>query len=344
MQIPRPLVGLIRNPLSHRNVTALSSEEKALPNLLVRAPRSHDMLREVLAEFSTRGVEYLAIEGGDGTMRDVLTCGDDIFGDDWPPFVILPRGKTNALAADLGLPKDWCLARSMEAAAQGRRAARRPLHLERMRAQGADERGIGSAGIAENGYIANYPSGPVRGFFLGAGAFKLGTDSAQSVHRWRMFGGLAVATTVLLSVLQIIFGRSRNRWRRGTPMALRLRRPEQAKAESFPHVKQEGRDRRFMLLATTLERFPLNARPFGYKLHHGLKLGIIDYPYRWLIALLPLMLFGLNNPALARNGAHRLPIDEAEMDLAESFIMDGETFPPGHYRLREGPVLNFVIP
>ena len=51
----------------------------------------------VLDRFAQKGVDYLAISGGDGTVRDVLTGGAEIFGDDWPPLIVLPKGKPAVL-------------------------------------------------------------------------------------------------------------------------------------------------------------------------------------------------------------------------------------------------------
>src|SRR5215212_270817 len=120
-----PLVGIVRNPRSHRN-KGHAPELADCANILVETPRTHAALRDTLAGFAERGIDYLAVDGGDGTVRDVLTCGIGVFGDDWPPLVILPKGKTNALVVDLGLPNEWKLPEAMEAIARGRTIVRRP--------------------------------------------------------------------------------------------------------------------------------------------------------------------------------------------------------------------------
>ena len=107
-----PLVGVVRNPRSHRN-KGLSPELADCANILVETPRSHDALRATLTGFAARGIDYLAVDGGDGTVRDVLTCGASVFGEAWPTLIVLPKGKTNALAVDLGLPNVWTLAQAM---------------------------------------------------------------------------------------------------------------------------------------------------------------------------------------------------------------------------------------
>ena len=98
-----PEVGFIRNPKSHRNKG--HGEASTLPaHVIMAEPLTRAELEDALADFARRKIAVLAISGGDGTIRDVLTCGSPLFGNDWPALVILPQGKTNALALDLGVP------------------------------------------------------------------------------------------------------------------------------------------------------------------------------------------------------------------------------------------------
>src|SRR6478736_9996524 len=101
-----PLVGVIRNPRSFRN-KGLAPEQSAQAEVVTETTLKRKDLFDVLARFAAAGVDYLVIDGGDGTVRDVLTCGAAAFGDDWPPLIVMPKGKTNALASDLGLPPRW---------------------------------------------------------------------------------------------------------------------------------------------------------------------------------------------------------------------------------------------
>src|SRR3546814_6076091 len=59
------------------------------------------------------------------------------FGDRMPRMAILPSGKTNALALDLGVPLDWAVADVVEAAARGQFVRRAPIEIYR---DGADQR------------------------------------------------------------------------------------------------------------------------------------------------------------------------------------------------------------
>lgn len=316
-----PLVGLIRNPRSHRN-KGNPPEMDGAANVLTEAPRSHAALREVLAGFAARGIAYLAIDGGDGTVRDVLTCGADIWGDDWPELIVLPKGKTNALTVDLGLPNRWTLAEALAAAPQGRRVERRPLVISR--ADGAP--------IGEDGRLI--------GYFFGAGVFTLTIDKGQEAHRMGAFNSFAVGLTIALSLGQILFGRKGNRWRQPVPMDLR----DAATGATLPQDPRSTPGQRFFMIATTFERYPLGVKPFGDAVPPGIKVGLIDRPLRRVIGSLPAVLFGFFPRVISGNGGHRLGVDALDMDLGGAFILDGEAYPGGAYRMAQGPLLRFVTP
>ncbi len=121
----RPLVGLIRNSRSHRNEGRAGADDLG-DNVLLATPRRRSELAGILAEFAEKHVDYVAIDGGDGTVRDVLTCGAGVFGDTWPTLMVLPGGKTNALALDLGIPTDWSFDDALAAAQHGETGASAP--------------------------------------------------------------------------------------------------------------------------------------------------------------------------------------------------------------------------
>lgn len=311
-----PLVGIIRNPRSHRN-KGEGPELASCSNILTETPRTRADLRQALMEFARRGIDYLVIDGGDGTVRDALTCGADIYGENWPGLIVLPRGKTNALAVDLGLPNHWSLAEAMEAASRGNIIKRRPLTVSE----------------------AGRPEASVLGFILGAGVFTIATQAGQEAHRWGAFNSFAVGLTILWAIIQTVFGRSGRGWRASTPMRLR----DVTDGSELPRSRHGVRGERFMLVASTLEKFPLGIRPFG-RVRPGLKLAVMDFPLRRLIALLPAILIGLHNRLLRRSGAYQLDVEAVDLEIGASFILDGEAFPAGRYRLHQGPLLRFVTP
>lgn len=312
-----PLVGIIRNPRSHRN-KGHAPEMEDCSNILTETPRTRPELYRVLEGFARRSVDYLVVDGGDGTVRDVLTCGAEIFGDEWPTLMVLPKGKTNALAIDIGLPTHWSLAEALAAAHKGNTVSRRPLRVS-----------------SQDG-----ASGQIMGFILGTGAFALATEAGQEAHRRGAFNSFAVGLSVLWAMIQTLFGRAGNPWRSSTPMRLIDRHT----GRDLSYMGEGNPNERFMAVATTFEKFPLGAKPFGRDVAPGMKLGVIDSPVRWIIALLPAILFGLNGRFLERRGAHRLSASAVDLELGGSFILDGEAFPAGDYVLEEGPQLTFVVP
>lgn len=312
-----PLVGIIRNPRSHRNKRN-EPELADCSNILTRTPASRASLHATLEEFARRGIDILVVDGGDGTVRDVLSCGLDVFGDFWPKLAVLPKGKTNALTVDLGLPNHWSLTEALNAARNGATVRRRPLRIT----------------------SADGTGGSAQGFFLGAGVFTLATEAGQEAHRRGAFNSFAVALSTLWAIMQSIFGRKGNPYRAPTPMRL----IDRLTGLELPHSGLGNPDHRFLAVATTFETFPLGIKPFGRDVAPGLKVGLIDWPTRSLMAMLVPILYGLGNRFMARRGIHRHITNAIDIELGGAFILDGEAFPAGRYILDEGPPLTFIVP
>ena len=312
---PVPLVGVIRNLRSHRQAAALP-EWSGRANLLVETPEQRSELQDVLARFAERRVDYIVVVGGDGTVRDVLTCGAGYFGESWPPLIIVPSGKTNALAVDLGLPARWSLEEALEALAAGRIEQRRPLVVAQR--DNADAR--------------------VQGFVFGGGAYASAIQLGQRAHDKGAFNNLGVGVTAIWSLLQALFGRAGNLWRRGTPMRLM-----DEHGRELPHSGIGPLDERYLVFASTLGRFPAGMRPFGDH-REGLRAAVIDSAHRGLLLRLPMIFRGRVSERMRRFGYHVVEADALQLDIAERFILDGEAFPAGRYRLSLGPKLRFVVP
>ncbi|PEQ12400.1 diacylglycerol kinase [Novosphingobium sp. PC22D] len=312
-----PLVGIVRNPRSHRN-KGHEPELADCSNILTETPRTREALHACLAEFAERGIDYLVVDGGDGTVRDVLSCGAEIFGAVWPRLIVLPKGKTNALTVDLGLPNRWSLADALAAAQRGKVVRRSPLRITS--AQGG--------------------GGCAQGFVMGAGVFTLATEAGQEAHRRGAFNSFAVALTVLWAIVQSFAGRAGNVWRSCTPMRIF----DRSAGSEIPHGGRGDPGERFLAVATTFERFPLGARPFGRHPGAGIKLAVMDYPVRRLLARLPAILFGGGMGRTGQSAGRRVTGGPFEFDLGGAFILDGEAFPAGRYLVDEGPQLSFVVP
>ena len=310
------LVGLIRNPRSRHNVGA-SPPLVYRPNVISEAPATREALRDTLAMFAARGIDLLVVDGGDGTIRDVLTCAGDSFGARWPDIAILPSGKTNALGIDLGVPAGWTLDAAMDTAVRGHTIQRSPVEI-----------------------VHRDVARPrVRGFLLGAGGFVDATELAQHTHRAGAFNGLAVGLALAGAIGSTLFGRADNRWRRGSRMALRY----SDDARPLHGAATDSDTARYMMLASTLERMPAGLKPFG-RPRAGLKSLVVDAPPRGLATSVPFLLAGHEGAWLEDRGYHRIDASAFDVELDAGFILDGETFPGGAYRVAQGAPLRFVVP
>ncbi|GMN03358.1 diacylglycerol/lipid kinase family protein [Erythrobacter sp. MTPC3] len=316
-----PCVGVIYNPRSHGNQGA-DFDCGVSPHVHIAKPGDRSQLPTALTEFAERGIDLLVINGGDGTVRDVLTCGAAIFGDNWPAIAVLPKGKTNALTVDLGVPADWTLQDAIDALDSGSRVRRRPIE-------------ISTKADAERGHAGSR----VLGFILGAGAFTKATQAGQSAHRLGAFNSLAVGVTTAWTIAQALFAGAENPWRKGSRMRIELG----AQRTAMAHSGRGDTEYRQLLFASTLERLPAGTRPFG-KLKAGLKLVALDQISRRTAALLPLAIMGREVANLRERGIHQLSAPEFTLEIDDQFILDGEAFPAGEYRIGQGPELHFVAP
>ncbi|BBC71258.1 conserved hypothetical protein [Altererythrobacter sp. B11] len=311
-----PLVGVIRNRRSHRNAEALP-EFSGRATLMVELPAKRGELPAILARFAEKRIDYLVVDGGDGTVRDVLTCGSGVFGESWPPLIVLPNGKTNALATDLGLGAEWNLTTALASAEEGKFLQRRPLVIARR----------------------DNPDARVQGFVFGAGVFTASVSLGQDAHRHGAFNSMAVLVTTLWTFMQALFGRAGNVWRRGTPIRLYAE-----DGQEFPHSGIGRRDERYFLFASTLERFSAGLWPFS-DVRTPLRMAVLDNSRMGLLLRLPLILNGRRASAkMRRLGYHAFGFERCGLDIADNFILDGEAFPAGQYTLSLGPKLRFVIP
>ncbi|EMD82257.1 diacylglycerol/lipid kinase family protein [Pacificimonas flava] len=306
-----PRVGIISNPRSHRNKSGARPKLEIERGALLATPATREALAEAMLHFARHGVDLLIVDGGDGTLRDVMTAALPAFGGVLPAMAILPSGKTNAFAIDLGIPLDWTVADAVKSVRAGRTRGRAPLEIHR------HERG----------------AKPLRGFLFGAGAFVRATALAQRTHRIGAFNGLAVGMSLVWAIGQTFFGRRDNPWRVGEHMTI-------AKAESG-----ETMDRNFYLvLASTLSSLPLGLKPFG-RSRGTLSLLETDAPPKWLPVTTPAVLMGKEGGWLARAGyRHHHDSDAYEIETEGGFILDGEAYPAGALTLKAGDPVHFAVP
>ena len=303
-----PRVAIVSNPRSRRNQASALSGNVA-PGMLAAAPTTPQHLADTLAAFAAQRIDLLVIDGGDGTVRDVITAADAAFGATLPPIAVLPSGKTNALAFDLGVPLDWSAADARAALASGRSKTRSPVEI-----------------VTESGKV-------LRGFLFGAGGFVRATELAQRTHRIGAFGAAAVALSLAGAIAQTMAGGKNNPWRTGD----RMRIVDLATGEV------NERDL-YLLLGSTLTRLPLGTRPLGH-IEAGLNILAIDAPPRLVPIAAAGILAGMEGKWLQRLGYHHRHAAPAfQLSLSGGFILDGELFPGGTLTVRTGAPIRFITP
>jgi diacylglycerol kinase family enzyme len=98
-------IALLYNERAHLNQRA--PDKAAVSRIWQEAPEGQAELDRTLASFAREKVGTIIIDGGDGTVRDVLSLAARHFTEWMPRIAIIPSGKTNALAHDIGIGKRW---------------------------------------------------------------------------------------------------------------------------------------------------------------------------------------------------------------------------------------------
>ncbi len=159
-------IGYIRNARSTGGGAAPAPDA----DLIVRAPDSFDALEAALHEMHEAGVATLIIDGGDGTIREVLSRALAIWPTETLRCAIVASGNTNLIARNAGaLPADDPVGTLRQGGLQ-----QKMMPLLKIDRTGAP---------------------PVRGFIMGAGAYEMATRIAQKEIASRH--GLQVALTIL---------------------------------------------------------------------------------------------------------------------------------------------------
>ena len=301
-------VGVVRNPMSHANIGRVDGPSTPDAVLLVE-PATPEALEQDLHAFAQCGVNLLVIDGGDGTIRDVLSLALRAFGENMPLIALIPSGKTNVLAIDLGVPTDWTLAQAMAAA---RSEAAVIKHRAPLEVRWDDGR----------------PS--LRGFVFGLGAFVRATSLAQNVHKAGAFHSIAVAMSVLGALWGTVMGGARDQWRAGVPLCLGI--------DDAPTRTAD----RFIVLATTLKRLPFGVKPFGAP-REGLKFLDVDAPPRGLPGAFPALLAGKDSAWTPRNGYRRGDASKLRITTEQPLVVDGDVYDgSGGVTVVLGPTLRFL--
>jgi len=321
---PRPRIALLSNPKSTGNIAQLPRIREycdAHPDVFHYEVEHASQIGEAMKSIALVRPKVLAINGGDGTVQAALTelYNGGHFGENPPPVAVLPSGKTNLIALDLGARGDpvetleqlIALARSDDLAPYT--VARELIALRR---GDNDDR-------------------PVIGMFLGgAGLAETMLYCREKIYPLGLPNSVAHAITAIAAMAKQLF---------------RIRAsflPPDSKPLDVSLSEQGGKlSGRFSLLAiTTLEKLLLSTN-FGAHRQGTLKLLAIEERPRSVIHALYAKVVG----QISRSnlyGVHFKIADEITIEGESSeLILDGETITaePGRpIRLRTAQPLSFV--
>jgi len=311
-------IGLISNPLSRANRKSGGVAAKVSPNgdTFVSQPRDHGQLVDDLKRFAQDGVELIVIDGGDGTVRDVVSNIHHAYGDQWPSFAILPSGKTNVIAGEVGHFEDghkgW-------------------LQLTAMR-------DAGRLGGAEKLCAALEISWPARdmpvkrGFLMGFAAFADGKRIAEEkLHPKGIAKGLAVA----IALGSVLFSN------------LMPGLAQDKRSGEVGSVEIDGNktafDRHFLVMASTLEKLTLGMRPFWNQGSGHINWLDITAPPKRLLSGLVLIVQGKRKPWMEQGGYASGQAGDIDVKFDAPFVLDGELYNThGHVRVSASQLIRFV--
>jgi hypothetical protein len=316
------IAGVIRNPKSRRNQSRSLRDTDLPAEVRIAEPETLEALRDALRGFAAAGIRHLMIDGGDGTLRDVLGALPAAYGSDWPTIALCASGNTNLAVADVGgftrgPQAVWQWHETLCGVQPARESLRHPIEVR-------------------------WPDGsrpPVYGFFVGCANYLRGVRMATGTLRDKgLFHGWAVGATIAGAAWQVLSGGKDNDWQRGSPVTL-------AVDGGAPDVAP-----RFVLLATSLDKLLMGLWPFW-------SAPKATGALRWLDITAPAPRFGRALPALLRgkpqawmtaSGAYRSGrASVLRLQLAEPLIIDGEPYEPGAdgwLELHTGPAVRFHAP
>ena len=320
--MPRPRVALLSNPRSTGNIAQLPQIRAfcdAHPDLFHYEVERADQIGEAMATIARVKPKLLVINGGDGTVQAALTelYHGQHFAGDPPPVAVLPSGKTNLIAFDLGAHGDpiAALARLLDLA-QGELGPHIVMRQLIALSGGADE------------------GRPVVGMFLGgAGLADIMMYCRERIYPLGLPNSLSHVITAIAVVMRQVFG-----------LKMSFLPPEPAPLSVS--VRREGaiRGRFAFLFVTTLEKLLLSS-VMGDERKGMLKFVAVEQrPISMLRAFAATLGGSLGRTKLA--GVHVEEADEISIDGDSSqVILDGETFRTGIGKpilLRRAEPLSFI--
>ena len=293
-------VALLSNPKSTGNRQTLPRVRSYCannPDIFHYEVEHVDQIGRALQTIARVDPAVIVINGGDGTVQAALTelyqgehfCGRVL------PIAVLPNGKTNLIALDLGIHGDPI------------KALERIVEIAK---NGVESHVVARELIALSDGEAT--SRPVLGMFLGgAGLADSILYCRNRIYPLGLSNGISHLLTAVAVLLSVVFGI------KGKYM------PPAARPVSISLLREGQLAGRFsVLIVTTLERLLLGARPEG----GGLKLMAVDNSASAVLRMLFMSLIGRFG-SREMDGIHLEHGDVIRIEgERSSVILDGEIF------------------
>ncbi len=312
-------LGVLVNPASSRNRAQANPLQAALaraPTVAVRIAETAQDTVPMVRDIVSRGVDILAVAGGDGTLQQVFSS---VLGTAAPPpmIAVLPGGTTNMIGRDVGASRS--AAQQLDALAQALTRADGVLHVHRRRLMALRT----SAAAA-----------PAYGLFFGAAGIVQGTLlSRRSVDRIGMRDSAGPLTGLLSLAGPMLLGRNPVR-----PVSARVR----LDGEALPEARY------LALAAATMHRLSLGIDPFWGRGDGPIKVTLVrEHPRRLARVLWPALHGRPHRDLTPEHGYISRNVASLEIEIAEPVVLDGEfhqAAPGERLRIAAGPELAFVSP
>jgi diacylglycerol kinase (ATP) len=314
-------VGVIINPKSGRG----RGKGLALAEALKQSSAKADVvvlkvfadIEPALQRFAATAVTDIFISSGDGTIQFIQTwIAESGHFKTLPRLCLLPHGTTNMTAADLGFRRK-AIGDQASFIANVQPQEIRSRHTVR---------------------VVNPKSrGPLHGMFFGTGAVAEATRYCQIAFNDKGVGGQWATFATLATVLSKSLFLAPNP---GDPN--RFDRPYPITLKADGQTLCDGNQ--LLMLATTLDKLILSAKPFWGGATAPLRLTTMPYPVpsipRWIIP----SLYG-KETRKGPPGAISTACQSCEVTCPTSFVIDGEFYDPPTdepLRLESGPRFDYI--
>lgn len=285
---------VLRNPLSSKN---RAGKTKPYPPHIKPIELTDTVsLPVVLEDLKADHVDCIIIDGGDGTVREVLTHLPAIYGANLPLIGILAHGNTNLIARKGGALRNPAALLGIEAlSAQECKALTRSMPMLRLDFDGKDR-----------------PS--LRGFMMGWGVYASATRFAIDEN----------ASTGIYQVLSVFFTMLKLTLWQGQKGSLRQGIPLQLNIDDKPTEEAH----RFIGLATTLSGSLIaGLNPFWGKGEGAIRWTDVLAPAPYLLPASLIAATGRHMKWMSARGYDSGRADKFDLTIEAPLVLDGEIVP-----------------